>query len=239
MFTGVNKKLKYLLNVKGDIFMNLTHNDIKKAVIKSQHCQRNWDLSKDISTDDLNLLVHAATNCPSKQNIAHYKVHFITNRNVIEDVHKNTAGFTNYKHNPVVLETNSQVLANLLIVFEAYDFKLTQDTTVFRNDETRDWIENKKLTSAQEKVMLRDQHMAVGVAAGYVNVIASMIGYSTGCCACFDPAKIKEIINAEDEILLLMGIGYPDQKRNRREHHVNDFVFPTKKKQPIIVNYID
>jgi nitroreductase len=220
--------------------MNLTHNNIKKAIIKSQHCQRNWDLSKDISEDDLNLLVHAATNCPSKQNIAHYKVHFITNRDIIENIHKNTAGFANYNQYPtIVQETNSQVLANLLIAFEAFDFRLNMSDTSFRNDETQAYIKNKTLNNEQKNNMLRDQHMAVGIAAGYVNVIASMIGYSTGCCACFDPAKIKEIINAEDEILLLMGIGYPDQKRNRREHHIDDFVFPTKKKQPIIVNYID
>lgn len=219
--------------------MNLAYNDIKKAVIKSQHCQRNWDLSKDIPEDDLNLFIHAVTNCPSKQNIAHYKVHFITKRTVIDEIHENTAGFANYNQYPeIVQETNSQVLANLLIAFELYDFKLSLPDTTFRNDETQAWIENKELTNSQEMAMLRDRHMAVGIAAGYVNVIASMIGYSTGCCACFDTNKIKEIINAENEILLLMGVGYPDKTRNRREHHISDFVFPTKKKQPIIVNHI-
>ena len=28
--------------------MQITHTDIKNAIIKSQHCQRNWDLSKTI-----------------------------------------------------------------------------------------------------------------------------------------------------------------------------------------------
>lgn len=218
--------------------MEMEYKDIKKAVIKSQHCQRNWDLSKDILQEDLDLLIHAATNCPSKQNIAHYKVHFITNRKVIEDIHKNTAGFTNYARYPAVEETNSQVLANLLIAFEAYDFRLTLPDTVFRNDETKAWLDNNTLTPQQEAAMTRDRHMAVGIAAGYVNVISSMIGYSTGCCACFDTDKVKNIINAENEILLLMGVGYPDTTRNRREHHSENFVFPTKQKQPIIVNRI-
>lgn len=218
--------------------MEIEYKDIKKAVVKSQHCQRNWDLSKGILQEDLDLLVHAVTNCPSKQNIAHYKVHFITDREVIEEIHKNTAGFTNYAQSPAVDETNSQVLANLLIAFEAYDFRLALPDTVFRNDETKDWLDNNALTSQQEAVMTRDRHMAVGIAAGYVNVISSMIGYSTGCCACFDTDKVKNIINADNEILLLMGVGYPDTTRNRREHHSTDFVFPTKKKQPIIVNHI-
>ena len=65
--------------------------------------------------EDLDLIVHAATQCPSKQNVAFYKVHFITNREVIEAVHDKTAGFTNYETGGS--ETNSQTLANLLIAF--------------------------------------------------------------------------------------------------------------------------
>lgn len=64
--------------------MQTTYNDIRKAVIRSQHCQRNWNLDKVIPEEDIDLLVHAVTQCPSKQNISFYKVHFITDRNVIE-----------------------------------------------------------------------------------------------------------------------------------------------------------
>jgi hypothetical protein len=39
----------------------LEHIDIKKAVIRSQHCQRNFDLSQQIPTADLETLVYAAT----------------------------------------------------------------------------------------------------------------------------------------------------------------------------------
>ena len=56
---------------------------ISKAIIRSQHCQRNWDLSKSIPKEDLDLLVTAATECPSKQNVAFYKAYFITNRQII------------------------------------------------------------------------------------------------------------------------------------------------------------
>jgi nitroreductase len=214
--------------------------DIKKAVIKSQHCQRNWDLSKEISQEDLETIVHAATNCPSKQNIAHYKVHFITNRDIIEEIHANTEGFArNYTDETIVYETNSQVLANLLVVFEAYDYKLNLPDLIIRNDETQTWLQTQSLTPQQEAVMTRDRHMAVGIAAGYVNVISSMLGYSTGCCACFNSDKVKEVLNTDNDILLLMGVGYPDSTRNRREHQSSDFVFPTKKKQPIAVNHIN
>jgi nitroreductase len=220
--------------------MQTDYKDIKKAVVKSQHCQRNWDLSKQVLQEDIDLLVHAVANCPSKQNIAHYKAHFITNRDVIEQIHSNTIGFArNYTDENIKYETNSQVLANLLLVFEAYDYTLNLPDPVIRNDQTQAWLENKELTSSQHATMLRDRHMAVGIAAGYVNVISSMIGYSTGCCACFDQKKVKEIINADNDILLLMGVGYSDKTRTRREHHYSDFVFPTKKKQPIIINHIN
>jgi nitroreductase len=220
--------------------MQTDYKDIKKVVIKSQHCQRNWDLSKQVPQEDIDLLVHAVANCPSKQNIAHYKAHFITNRDVIEQVHSNTVGFArNYTDENIKYETNSQVLANLLLVFEAYDYTLNLPDLVIRNDQTQAWLENKELTSSQHATMLRDRHMAVGIAAGYVNVISTMIGYSTGCCACFDEKKVKEIINADNDILLLMGIGYSDKTRTRREHHSSDFVFPTKKKQTIIINHIN
>ena len=44
--------------------------DIKKAIIRSQHCQRNWDLTKKIPSEDIKMIETAVTNCPSKQNVA-------------------------------------------------------------------------------------------------------------------------------------------------------------------------
>ena len=156
----------------------MEHTEIKKAVIRSQHCQRNWDLNKEIPQEDLDLIVHAATQCPSKQNVAFYKVHFITNREVIEAVHDKTAGFTNYETGGS--ETNSQTLANLLIAFEEEDYidRHTTDT-VFRNDELLAHDKD-EITQKQKDVLARDRFMAIGIAAGYVNLTASMLGYGSG-----------------------------------------------------------
>ena len=49
------------------------HDELRKAISISQHCQRNWDLSQQVSKEDLDLILHAATNCTSKQNIRFYK----------------------------------------------------------------------------------------------------------------------------------------------------------------------
>ncbi len=203
---------------------------IQKSIIKSQHCQRNWDLSKNMPEDDLDLLVTAATQCPSKQNIAFYKLHFITDRYLIEEIHKHTLGFvTKITDNNTEYTTNSQVLANLLVIFEKYT-NLTSDIDQKRNDQTRNLS-----TGIEDNFFDRDQLISVGVAAGYLNLTATLLGYSTGCCSCFDNDPIAKLLNLDKSILLLMGIGHKDQNRNRREHQTENFVFPTKPKQPIDV----
>ena len=209
-----------------------TNKDIIKAIQRSQHCQRNWDLSKEIPQEDLELLVTAATQCPSKQNVAYYKAHFITNRGIIEAIHEQTNGFTT----PAKTTTNTQVLANLLVVLEGY---YAEPDPEFRNDQW-EFVKKGTATEGIMNTIKRDQHMAVGIAAGYLNVTASLLGYSTGCCACFDPAGIKQILGLDNEPVLLMGIGFKDPDLNRRIHHKDhSFVFPTKEKQPIPVNFIN
>lgn len=194
--------------------------DFKKAIIKSQHCQRNWDLSKNISDEDMELLVYSVTNCPSKQNYRFYKAHFITNRDTIEQVHNLTKGAGTVDKEIV---TNSQTLANLLVIFE----------DVERSEKYVDkWQER---DGALDKIWKRDQDMAIGVAAGYLNVVSTMLGYSTGCCACFDPKEIQKELGYDKEVILMMGIGYPDQTRNRRIHHTENKLMPTRKKEEIEV----
>lgn len=207
------------------------HSDIKKAIIRSQHCQRNWDLTKEIPQEDLELIEYSVTQCPSKQNVAYYKVHMITNRNIIEQIYENTDGFI---IDPETLEseTNSQTLANLLIVFESYNGYLEKNED-FRNLQIWNLHECKDVSKDNLDQLKRDQQMAVGIAAGYANIISSMLGYGTGCCACFNSDAIKEILDLDDKILLMMGIGFKDSSRNRREHHKTGFIFPTKKKQEI------
>ena len=216
------------------ILLDKTNVEITKAIYKSQHCQRNWDLSKEIPAEDLELLVTAATQCPSKQNVAYYKAHFITNRDIIEAIHEQTDGFT-VGFFPKKTTTNTQVLANLLVVLESY---FIEPDPSHRNDQW-DRVKNGTANPGIMKFIERDRNMAIGVAAGYLNVTATLMGYSTGCCACFNPDGIKEILGLENDPVLLMGIGFKDPSLNRRVHH-NDhtFMFPTKAKQPIPTNFV-
>lgn len=201
--------------------LHLQHNDIKKAVVRSQHCQRNWDLSKEFPQEDLETILYSVTNCPSKQNHAFYKVHAITNREIIEQIHTNTEGFLLPTGE---WTTNSQTLANLLLVFEAIE------TSTAHKEK------NKKYEN--QEVKHRDINMAVGIAAGYANLTSAILGYSTGCCACFDPDKIKSILKMDKQPVLLMGIGFKDESRNRRYHQETNQLFPTITKEKIEINLI-
>jgi nitroreductase len=212
------------------------HDEIRKAIHRAQHCQRNWDLTQEIPKEDLDLFIESVTQCPSKQNIAHYRVHAITNRSLIEQVHHLTDGFTyNLRAGGKETQTNTQVLANLLLVFEGLptESKLTK----VRNTEVAALVNDITNTGA-EKTMSTDAHQAVGVAAGFVNVVASLLGYGTGCCACFDHDRVQRLLKLENPAVLLMGIGFKQEGVNRRVHHKNpEFVFPTMPKQNIEVVY--
>lgn len=219
----------------------MDHTTVSKAIIRSQHCQRNWNLSKEIPEDDLELLITAGTQCPSKQNIAFYKLHFITNREIIEKIHSHTLGFVVRSQPVTQYTTNPQTLANLLVVFEEY-FDVSSSKDGNRNAQTRSvhgiqTAENTDLESSKD-TLKNDQMTAIGIAAGYLNLTSNLLGYSTGCCSCFDSEPIKELLNLEGSPLLLMGIGYKDIDRNRRLHHTDNYQFPTKPKQKIPFNFI-
>ena len=221
-----------------------THQEISKAIIRSQHTQRNFDLTKRIPEEDMQLMMTAVTECPSKQNVAFYKVHFIQDRDLIEEIHEHTEGFGTYPSlngpKPVyiptekrIIETNPQTLANLLVIFEKYDFLKDLKTDFHRNMFTREYNLNGQLSNNTKQELERDRQIALGIAAGYLNLTAGLMGYRTGCCQCGDFEKIREIALLEDIPLLLMGVGFPQKGVNRKKHHIRDFTFVSKKKQPI------
>lgn len=208
--------------------MQLMHGSFKKvlkeSIHESQKCQRNWDLSKSIPDDDKEIILESITNCPSKQNLNYYKVHVIENRDIIEKIHEHTKGFgpiyDDYdsenreghwredRGDDGEYYTNSQVLAQLLIAFTPNDDEL--------------------LKRQENDVYEEDRLMAIGIAAGYCNIISTQLGYATGCNKCFDAKAIEELIG--EKPILLMGVGIPDKSKNRRDHQYDDFRFPTLKK---------
>ena len=204
------------------------HQDIYKAVHRAQHVQRNWNLEATMPENDVEIILEAAQQATSKQNRAFYRVHAVQNREIIEQIHKWTEGFGTADG---TVTTNPQTLAHLVLVFEKYDDP-KQLGKVVSTHKQYGWELDMENYKAQ---LLRDQHMAVGVAAGAINITAAMLGYGTGCCACFDYDKIQSILGLKQQALLIMGIGIPGDK-NRRVHHLDDsIIFPSFKKEPIEV----
>jgi nitroreductase len=207
--------------------MNLTNDNIKKAIIRSQHCQRNFDLTSSIPESDIEVLLHAAQNCPSKQNKAYYKLHVLTDRDMIEKVHELTTGTVVHgEDGGYVPSTNSQVLANILFVFEPLDMDDVSEGT------REKW---KNSDHGNIKTFYRDQDTALGIASGYVNLTASILGYSTGCCQCADMEAIQEVMGLKNAPMMLQGIGIKDPTRNRRLHEKTGLMFTTNKKEEIEV----
>jgi nitroreductase len=201
------------------------HTSIHKSVIKSQHCQRNWDLSQPIPQTDIDLMIHAATQCPSKQNNAFYGLSVVQDRNIIEQIHENTHGFRLFNEKNEII-TNSQVLANILFVFESVE------------PSSRVLDKNELDENSDQTIIQRDATIALGIASGYLNLTSTMLGYSTGCCQCLDPEPIKEILQTDREILLLMGVGHKNPNLNRRIHHAdNDKIFYSIPKEPIKIKH--
>jgi nitroreductase len=207
--------------------MITTYQDIKKAIVRSQHCQRNFDLTKTIPESDVDMLAYAATNCPSKQNIAFYNLHIISDRDTIEKIHELAPGTHAYDADGnMIATTNSQVLANVIFVYEQLEL---EDLTERGFNKWADADE------ADIEVFNRDRATAIGIASGYVNLTASMLGYSTGCCQCFLTNDIKELLGLKNRPAMIQGIGFKDADRNRRAHEKNGLMFPTRKKEEIQV----
>ena len=216
--------------------MNNINDLLKESILNSQHCQRNWDLSKNISQEDLSTLASAVTDCPSKQNIAYYKCHFITNRSKIEEIYSNTDGFT-VTYSPKITQTNTQTLANLVVAFEDITITPRYLSGVIRNDQSL-WMQSNDNAIPEE--LKRDKEMAIGIASGYLNLTANILGYSTGFCACFNPFIVGNVLGVTNKILLLVGIGFKNDSLHRRQHQlIPEFMYPSFNKQPIEVSYVN
>ena len=206
-----------------------TNRFLEKTISKSQRCQRNWDLTKSIPIEDIKTLKTSITDCSSKQNKVFYKCKFITNRNVIESLYNLSegAGYFDKEDNLIKVDKNPQVLANLVVAF----IRDRDPSEKIRNRQER---KNGRFTNNNTKLGGRDENIALGIAAGYLTLTANMLGYSSGCCQCGDPLKMAKILDEESPVLLLMGIGFPNQNISRLEHHVTGRRFYSFNKNIIV-----
>ena len=192
---------------------------LEKIIKQSSWCQRNWDLSKSISERDIQTLKYAVTHCPSKQNRVFYKALFIQDRNIIQAIHDSSDSFT-IRWDPHEAVTNTQTLANLLVVF----VRDRDENTLARTEKEYD----KGVIDGKTKT---DEDRSVGIAGAYLAFAANMLGYRTGFYNILHNKKrVESILNTPD-VLLSVGVGFHNEDVNIRQSHVwPEFTYPSFEK---------
>ncbi|MBI33490.1 MAG: hypothetical protein CMD98_06460 [Gammaproteobacteria bacterium] len=213
---------------------------MRKGIHNSQHCQRNWDLSKPIPQEDIDLIIESAIECPTKQNLNFYKVVAITDRKMIEAIYEQTdtdqssGRSIRWEDGKVdtVMMNNPQTLANVLLAWVEDTPSATYELsgTLIAGEgamipdaysDMRDTINSPDFQAVAEM----DRLISIGIASGYAAWCANMLGYKTGFCKCFEDKPTSDIIG-EGNVKLLLGVGHGNPKKNRLEHHEwKDFYF--------------
>ena len=200
--------------------------EIKKAVAATNKAQRNYDLTKSIPQEDLDTLIYAAVNSPSKQNETHYSLHVYTDQNIIKQIYSHTKKFTMIRdkqdqdesfkveddvfiQNDAKSVTNSQIYANALFVYV-----VEQGDT--RGSQHRAAKENPDSTAA--KVYAEQVAYSMGISVGELILSAGLLGYTTGICSALDTRPIRDILGTKQNPKLLVGVGFPNNQLERTQH---------------------
>ena len=199
------------------------YNYIQESILSSQPCQRNWDLSKQIPKKDIDLILHSATQCPSKQNQNYYAIHVITDRELIQELYECSITPKGDRKNP-------QLLANVVLLFERAVPKLPVSYEELRVQALVGTKQDKIITD-------KDATISVGIAAGFVNLTSSLLGYQTGFCTCFAGEIVKSIFDIKGEPLLAIGIGIKNEEKEHYVDHDTSENITTHTKQKIDITY--
>ena len=108
---------------------------------------------------------------------------------------------------------NPQVLANLQVIFWSDSDPEEMWSFCRRYDNNVDSRTN--------------ENMSVGIASGYLNLVAHMLGYKTGYCVCFEGTKMRQLFNTENWPLLILGIGYPKTNLKHTYTEEDNYNFDT------------
>ena len=224
----------------------IDRNTLKELIYKSQRCQRNWDLSKEIPKEDVDTMIHAIKSAPSKQNEKHFQVSIISNyhhRFAIYNATHNFAhkedGVTIDKHpdGSINYKRQSQLIGNLLFVFsrDVNDEYRSGETfaggkwvkknkkakkILHENNQTAGRLDFKKPGVIEKnRRFYEDTGLhALGIGVGYLLLTAHLLGYKTGCSRGFHEQTVRDITGMKDSHVIV-AVGYHDPDRDRTEEH--------------------
>ena len=210
------------------------HDKIKNAIEVTQRAQRNYNLTKTIPQKDIDTLIHAASNGPSKQNETHFNLRVYTDPTIIKKIHEATKLYAmfswdnvdevfndkdgNFNTKEEYTVTNSQIYANAVFIW-------CDDTANLRGG-THILGARKEASFISKQTLFEQKSFSVGISSGQLTMAAALLGYKTGYCSAFErnikrttPDKhLQTIINSETEPRIIVGVGYPNEGVNRQYH---------------------
>jgi len=191
--------------------------DEEMSIIREiQKCQRNWDYSKEVHPEIIDYLLWHAENAPSKQWEAYYDVYWCADRKVLEELSQYTWG-TTHNRNPPSTWKNSQMNANLYILFVAKEPETTlnchSDGSIKQNRDPARW---------------ENAYVSIGIAMGLVLRAAAKLGLATGCNKSHGDINgndfwekklgiLEDVKAGRKKIAYGIGIGHPQPGRPRWE----------------------
>jgi nitroreductase len=193
---------------------------IKQAIDTVQRAQRNYDLNKSIPKEDLDLLIYAAENSPSKQNETHYSLHIFTDEYIIKQIYNCTNKFTlgvkealeDDKGEEWLYENysvkNSQIYANALFVY-VEDEGEARGATHLRAQHGDEF---------SKRILTEQKSYSMGISIGELILTAGLLGYKTGICSAMDEEQVKQIIGTDKSVKILVGVGFENEGVDRRLH---------------------
>jgi nitroreductase len=177
-------------------------------------CQRNWDYSKPVLSEDVDLLVNIARSAPSKNNLNLLSIQVFEN-----SLEKINPILENARTSPNISPKYS-VQAPLTIVLgwriDRYVFLAIENPHHWNElyDRSKDNVH--KRTEELSKVT----YTYAGVIAGAVSYKANELGYKTGVNTCF--MYDTKMIDTDDSVILSIGIGHPLYSKHSDRHKTND-----------------
>lgn len=137
----------------------------------------------------------------SKQNKMPFTLHVVNedNKSIRETAFKATLDLD---ENENIIHANTQTLAPTLFIFTPRDEDLHDN-----------------VIKTTYNMLLRAAAMEIGLAAMLIALSASAKGYSVGFTACFNDVyreELKEKLNTEHTVLLILGIGKYEKKESQQ-----------------------
>tara|TARA_B100001094_G_scaffold210613_1_gene204469 strand:- start:2860 stop:3519 length:660 start_codon:yes stop_codon:yes gene_type:complete len=173
------------------------------AITNTQRCQRNWDLTKQMPQEHIDLLLKIATTTPTKQNREWFQIAYTTDRSVIKDLY---AMAYDPKDSEFWQKTNTQITSHLVLIYLEH----TNEDDVWKGGGESDDVTNPRWRK-------ENTIMSSGISLGAVAIAANLLGYRTGFCQCFLPDEFRAYMTKQfglpqDGVMgVTLGIGIPKE----------------------------